>query len=80
MPKADATVEALPSPVFDAHTHLDAMAARAGVTASAGFVADVMTQALAVGVRAAITVGDTVEEESGHPKLVTNYNLLTHSF
>ncbi len=50
----------LPAPVFDAHTHLDAMAQRAGVPASAAFVAAAMTEARAVGVSAAITVGDTV--------------------
>jgi TatD DNase family protein len=50
----------LPAPVFDAHTHLDAMAARAGLVADAAFVADVMQEARVVGVTAAITVGDTV--------------------
>ncbi len=57
---ADQTVEALASPVFDAHTHLDAMAARAGVDPSDGFVAQVMADARAAGVVAAVTVGDTV--------------------
>ena len=47
-------------PVFDAHTHLDAMAQRAGVPADAAFVAAAMARARAVGVLAAITVGDTV--------------------
>ena len=47
-------------PVFDAHTHLDAMAHRAGVAADAGFVASVMAKARAVGVTRAITVGDTI--------------------
>jgi TatD DNase family protein len=47
-------------PVFDAHTHLDAMAHRGGVEASAEFVAGVMHEARAVGVLAAVTVGDTV--------------------
>jgi TatD DNase family protein len=47
-------------PVFDAHTHLDAMAQRAGVDASAAFVASVMADARAVGVARAITVGDTI--------------------
>lgn len=47
-------------PVFDAHTHLDAMAQRAGVAPSAEFVAGVMAEARGVGVHAAITVGDTV--------------------
>jgi TatD DNase family protein len=50
----------LPGPIFDAHTHLDAMAQRAGVEPSRQFVADTMAQARAVGVIAAITVGDTV--------------------
>lgn len=47
-------------PVFDAHTHLDAMASRSGVEASGAFVADVMREARTVGVVAAVTVGDTV--------------------
>lgn len=51
---------ALPSAVFDAHTHLDAMANRAGVSADAAFVAAEMADARVVGVHAAITVGDTV--------------------
>jgi TatD DNase family protein len=51
---------ALAVPVFDAHTHLDAMAHRAGLEASDEFVADVMAEARAVGVVAAITVGDTL--------------------
>jgi TatD DNase family protein len=46
--------------VFDAHAHLDAMASRSGVEASAAFVAGVMDEARAVGVAAAVTVGDTV--------------------
>lgn len=46
--------------MFDAHTHLDAMAQQAGVTADADFVAGTMAEARAVGVTAAITVGDTV--------------------
>jgi TatD DNase family protein len=50
----------LSSPVFDAHAHLDAMAQRAGVEADAAFVGEVMAQARAVGVVAAVTVGDTV--------------------
>jgi TatD DNase family protein len=50
----------LPAPVFDAHTHLDAMAQRAGVAADDAFVAHTMAQAREVGVVAAITVGDTV--------------------
>ena len=47
-------------PVFDAHTHLDAMAQRAGLEADDGFVADVMREARAAGVVRAITVGDTI--------------------
>lgn len=54
------TVEPLRVPVFDAHTHLDAMAQRAGVAADHAFVASVMHAASAVGVDRAITVGDTV--------------------
>ena len=50
----------LPRPVFDAHTHLDAMAHRAGLEPSPRFVAQAMTEAREVGVVAAITVGDTV--------------------
>ena len=50
----------LAQPVFDAHAHLDAMAQRAGLEPSSGFVAGVMRDARAVGVRAAITVGDTL--------------------
>ena len=46
--------------MFDAHTHLDAMAHKAGVPADAAFVAEAMADARAVGVLAAITVGDTV--------------------
>jgi TatD DNase family protein len=52
--------EPLPGPVFDAHTHLDAMAQRAGVAPSHEFVAAVMARARAVGVVKAITVGDSV--------------------
>jgi TatD DNase family protein len=52
--------EPLGVPVFDAHTHLDAMARRSGHEASAEFVAATMQQARAVGVTRAITVGDTV--------------------
>ncbi|MEO8888533.1 MAG: AraC family transcriptional regulator, partial [Jatrophihabitantaceae bacterium] len=50
----------LPTPVFDAHTHLDAMAERAGLAASDRFVATAMAEARTVGVVRAITVGDTV--------------------
>jgi TatD DNase family protein len=53
-------VERLAVPVFDAHTHLDAMAERAGVAATPGFVAEVMAEAAAVGVARVITVGDTM--------------------
>jgi TatD DNase family protein len=53
-------VPSLDVPVFDAHTHLDAMAHRAGVEASGGFVTDTMREAREAGVLAAITVGDTV--------------------
>jgi TatD DNase family protein len=52
--------EPLGAAVFDAHTHLDAMAERAGVSADDAFVAEQMAAASAVGVRAAITVGDTI--------------------
>jgi TatD DNase family protein len=50
----------LPASVLDAHTHLDAMAQRAGLEPSAEFVGDVLREAREVGVVAAITVGDTV--------------------
>jgi TatD DNase family protein len=50
----------LPSSVFDAHTHLDAMAQRAGLAADDAFVVDTMAAAREVGVTAAITVGDTL--------------------
>jgi len=46
--------------LIDAHTHLDAMAQRGGVTADDAFVAEVMAEARTAGVVAAITVGDTV--------------------
>jgi TatD DNase family protein len=54
------SIEALRVPVLDAHTHLDAMAARAGVEPSPQFVAEAMREAREVGVLAAITVGDTL--------------------
>lgn len=57
-------VEPLAVPVFDAHTHLDAMAERSGLDASPEFVAQVMADARAVGVVRAITVGDTVASSS----------------
>ena len=47
-------------PVFDAHTHLDAIAAKLGVGADEAFVAGVMSAAREVNVVAAVTVGDTV--------------------
>jgi TatD DNase family protein len=50
--------------VFDAHTHLDAMAQRAGLEPSAEFVAETMRAAREVGVRAAITVGDTIDSST----------------
>jgi TatD DNase family protein len=53
-------VEPLPVAVFDAHTHLDAMARRGDAVADDRFVAQVMSEAHAVGVVRAITVGDTV--------------------
>ena len=53
-------VEPLTVPIFDAHTHLDAMAQRAGAAPDDGFVARTMAEARTVGVRAAVTVGDTV--------------------
>ena len=46
--------------MFDAHTHLDAMASRAGLEPSDDFVAGVVADARAVGVHAALTVGDTI--------------------
>jgi TatD DNase family protein len=55
----DAT-SGLPRAVFDAHTHLDAMAQRAGLEPTPAFVAEVMRAARDVGVAAAVTVGDTV--------------------
>jgi TatD DNase family protein len=53
-------VEPLGVPVFDAHTHLDAMAQRAGLVPDDTFVAQVMAEAAASGVTRAITVGDTM--------------------
>jgi TatD DNase family protein len=46
--------------VFDAHTHLDAMAERAGVAPDATFVEAAMRAAADVGVVRAITVADTM--------------------
>jgi TatD DNase family protein len=51
----------LPGLTFDAHTHLDAMAQRAGVEPTDEFVAGVMARARAVGVVKVITVGDCLE-------------------
>lgn len=66
--------EPLAVPVFDAHTHLDAMAEKAEVPATAGFVAAAMAEAREVGVFAAVTVGTTaadvgwvVEAAQQHP-------------
>lgn len=55
-----AAVEPLHVPVFDAHTHLDAVAQKGGAEPDAAFVAATMAEARAAGVVAAITVGDTV--------------------
>ncbi|MBV9593032.1 MAG: TatD family hydrolase [Actinobacteria bacterium] len=52
--------EPLSVPIVDAHTHLDAMAQRAGQSPSAEFVAAAMAAARSVGVARAVTVGDTV--------------------
>jgi TatD DNase family protein len=52
--------EALATPIFDAHTHLDAMAQRAGVAADDAFVAEAMADARAAGVVRVVTVGDTI--------------------
>jgi TatD DNase family protein len=61
-------------PVFDAHTHLDAMAQRAGRQPTAEFVAQTMAEARAVGVDRVITVADTltsarwcVQAANAHP-------------
>ena len=54
------SAEPLSAPVFDAHTHLDAMAQRAGVAADDAFVAAALDDARAVGVERVITVGDTM--------------------
>jgi TatD DNase family protein len=60
MSAGDIPVPALARPVFDAHTHLDAMAERAGLEPTGAFVVDALQAARAAGVVAAITVGDTV--------------------
>lgn len=57
---APLAVPPLRVPVFDAHTHLDAVAQKAGAEPDAAFVAATMAEARAAGVVAAITVGDTV--------------------
>ncbi len=56
--------EPLPSPVLDAHCHLDAMAQRAGLEPTREFVAEVMARARDVNVTAVITVGDTLESSA----------------
>jgi TatD DNase family protein len=53
--------QALPGAIFDAHTHLDAMAHRAGLEPTPAFVAGVLAQARAVGVVAVVTVADTLD-------------------
>jgi TatD DNase family protein len=60
MLRPDPRAEPLAVPVFDAHTHLDAMAHRAGSPADDAFVSAAMADAHAAGVESAITVGDTV--------------------
>jgi TatD DNase family protein len=59
-----ASPDALDVPVFDAHTHLDYIARKEGEQPDEGFVADVLTDARAVGVLAAITVGTSVAESA----------------
>lgn len=63
-PRVHERTESLRVPVFDAHTHLDAMARRAGLEPDEAFVADVLRDARDVGVVGAITVGDTVASSS----------------
>ncbi len=65
--------EPLTTPVFDAHTHLDAMAQRAGLDPSHDFVAAAMAQARAVGVTKVITVGDTVASSRWCVAAATNH-------
>lgn len=55
-------VEPLPVGVFDAHTHLDAMAERAEMQADDAYVDTAMAAARAVGVYAAVTVGTSVQD------------------
>ncbi len=52
--------EPLPAPVFDAHTHLDAIAQRAKVEPDRAFVVSVLARARAVGVTRVITVADSM--------------------
>ena len=57
----------LAGPVFDSHCHLDAMSARSGRSrrgepAAPGYVAEVLSQAAAVGVRRVVNVGCEVGE------------------
>jgi TatD DNase family protein len=61
-PGAAALLEVSPLtvPVFDAHTHLDAIARRADAEPDAAFVAQVMAQARTCGVIAAVTVADSL--------------------
>jgi TatD DNase family protein len=51
-------------PVFDAHTHLDYIARKDGSEPDEGFVEDVLAEARAVGVVAAVTVGTSVAESA----------------
>jgi TatD DNase family protein len=51
-------------PVFDAHTHLDYIARKEGLDPDDEFVEDVLAQARATGVLAAITVGTSVAESA----------------
>ena len=67
----------LASPVFDSHTHLDAMAQRAKLEPDAAFVAAAMTRARNVGVVKVITVADSmtsarwcVQAAQGHPDVL----------
>ena len=59
--RASPVTDALPAPILDAHTHLDAMAQRAGLEPTPEFVVGVMREAREVGVVAAVTVGDTLD-------------------
>ena len=52
--------EPVGAPLVDAHTHLDAIAQRAGQAVTAEHVAATMAAARAAGVVAVVTVGDTV--------------------